>query len=83
MYTLMYAMVDSAQDVYHNVNQVYMAGLMTAPMVVIELSLMAGMYQNKRLNVVCPVLWQLAEKAGVSVRDPDRALWRYSKTHQP
>jgi len=50
MYVLMYAMVDAASSVYNNVNQVYMAGLMTAPMVVIELLLMSGMYQNKRLN---------------------------------
>jgi hypothetical protein len=50
MYFLMYSMVDSLQDVYASFNQVYMAGLMTAPMVVIELLLMSGMYQNKRLN---------------------------------
>jgi hypothetical protein len=52
MYTLMYAMVDSASNVYNNFNQVYMAGLMTAPMVVIELLLMSSMYENKRLNAL-------------------------------
>jgi uncharacterized protein (DUF305 family) len=52
MYVLMYAMVDSANNVYNNLNQVYMAGLMTAPMVVIELSLMRGMYQNKKFNAL-------------------------------
>lgn len=52
MYVLMYAMVDSANDVYHNLNQFYMAGLMTAPMIVIELSLMSSMFQNKRLNAL-------------------------------
>ena len=31
MYALMYAMVDSFESVYANLNQVYMAGLMTAP----------------------------------------------------
>lgn len=36
--------------VYHNVNQVHMAGLMTAPMVVIELVLMRSMFRNRRLN---------------------------------
>lgn len=51
MYLLMYAMVDSVSDVYMNVNQVYMAGLMTAPMVVIELLLMRGMYHNRKLNL--------------------------------
>jgi uncharacterized protein (DUF305 family) len=52
MYVLMYAMVDSAEDVYNNMNQAYMAGLMTAPMVVIELSLMRSMFQNTRLNML-------------------------------
>jgi hypothetical protein len=50
MYLLMYAMVDSASSVYNSINQIYMAGLMTAPMVALELLLMGGMYPNKRLN---------------------------------
>jgi uncharacterized protein (DUF305 family) len=50
MYVLMYAMVDALGNVYHNVNQVYMAGLMTAPMVVIELFVMRGMYHGTRTN---------------------------------
>ena len=50
MYVLMYAMVNTPGDVYNSLNQVYMAGLMTAPMVVIELLLMSGMYKNKKLN---------------------------------
>ena len=50
MYILMYAMVSSIDDVYMNVNQVYMAGLMTAPMIVIELMVMRAMYQNRKLN---------------------------------
>jgi uncharacterized protein (DUF305 family) len=52
MYVLMYAMVDSPGNVYANVNQVYMAGLMTAPMIVIELLLMGSMYGNRTLNTV-------------------------------
>jgi hypothetical protein len=52
MYVLMYAMVDSAGEIFNSFNQVYMAGLMTAPMVVIELILMSGMYHNKRLNAL-------------------------------
>lgn len=43
-------MVDSFSNVIHNVNQFYMAGLMSAPMMVIELLLMKKMYPNKRLN---------------------------------
>ena len=42
-YALMYAMVDRFANVYSNLNQVYMAGLMTAPMVLIELAVMRSM----------------------------------------
>ena len=52
MYGLMYAMTDSVQEVYHNINQVYMAGLMTASMVIIEIPLMSAMYPDRRRNVV-------------------------------
>ena len=50
MYILMYAMVDAVGNVYANVSQVYMAGLMTAPMVVIELVVMRAMYHDKKRN---------------------------------
>lgn len=52
MYILMYAMVNSFANVYNNVNQFYMAGLMAAPMTMIELVLMGSMYKNKRLNAL-------------------------------
>src|SRR5688572_158800 len=52
MYLLMYAMVDSFRNVVPSFNQFYMAGLMTAPMMVIELLLMGAMYPNKRLNTI-------------------------------
>ena len=52
MYALMYAMVDAPDRVYRNMNQVYMAALMTAPMVALELVLMAGMYRNRRANAI-------------------------------
>ena len=52
MYALMYAMVDRWTNVYGSFNQFYMAGLMTAPMMVIELLLMGRMYPNKTLNRV-------------------------------
>ena len=51
MYVLMYAMVDKFEDVYPSLNQFYMAALMTAAMVVIELVLMGTMYERKLLNV--------------------------------
>lgn len=50
MYILMYAMVDRLENVIPNVNQFYMAGLMTAPMLIFELLLMKSMYPNKKLN---------------------------------
>lgn len=50
MYIFMYAMVDRLENVYPNFNQFYMAGLMMAPMLVLELVLMGSMYRNKKLN---------------------------------
>lgn len=50
MYVLMYSMVDAFSNVIPNVNQFYMAGLMTMPMVIIELAIMGGMYMKKKLN---------------------------------
>jgi uncharacterized protein (DUF305 family) len=52
MFILMYAMVDRFVHVYANTNQAYMAALMAAPMVLIELGVMRGMYGNTRLNVI-------------------------------
>jgi uncharacterized protein (DUF305 family) len=52
MYVFMYSMVDRFGNVYPNVNQFYMAGLMTAPMVLIELVLMRSMNKNKIANIV-------------------------------
>lgn len=55
MYVLMYAMVNSFANVYMSVNQVYMAGLMAAPMGAIEIALMSAMYRDKRLNGIIMV----------------------------
>ena len=52
MYLLMYAMVDRLDNVYNNVNQAWMAGLMAAPMLVIELTLMRGMYPDRKKNAL-------------------------------
>ncbi|WP_243699535.1 DUF305 domain-containing protein [Flavobacterium caseinilyticum] len=51
MYILMYAMVDVFANVIPNINQFYMAGLMTMPMLIIELLVMGSMYGNKKLNI--------------------------------
>ena len=50
MYVLMYAMVNTLDNVIPNLNQFYMAGLMTSPMIIIEIVLMRSMYTNKKLN---------------------------------
>lgn len=55
MYVLMYAMVDRFDNVYLNLNNAYMAGLMAAPMLVIELALMGAMYGDRRLNLILMV----------------------------
>jgi uncharacterized protein (DUF305 family) len=51
MYILMYMMVDKFDNVYPSLNQFYMAGMMTAPMIIIELLLMGSMYPNKKANI--------------------------------
>jgi uncharacterized protein (DUF305 family) len=52
----MYAMVDKFEDVYPSLNQTWMAGLMTAPMIVFELALMGAMYRNRVANVAILVV---------------------------
>jgi hypothetical protein len=52
MYVLMYAMVNRFGDVYMNLNQFYMAGLMAAPMVIIEFALMGAMYSDRKRNAI-------------------------------
>jgi uncharacterized protein (DUF305 family) len=52
MFGLMYAMVDAFANVFINVNQLYMAALMTAPMALIELGVMPSMYPDRRKNAL-------------------------------
>jgi hypothetical protein len=52
MYVIMYAMVDTLGNAVPNLNQFYMAGLMTAPMAVLELLLMGKMYPDRRKNAL-------------------------------
>jgi len=52
MYILMYSMVNAFNNVLMNVNQFYMAGLMTMPMIIIEIILMSSMYMNKKINML-------------------------------
>ena len=52
MFAFMYAMVDRLANAYPNLNQAYMAGLMVAPMAILELVLMGAMYANKQRNAL-------------------------------
>lgn len=55
MFVLMYAMTNRFEDVYVNWNQAYMAALMTAPMGLIEIVVMRGMYEDPKMNLVVAV----------------------------
>jgi uncharacterized protein (DUF305 family) len=63
MYALMYAMVDRFANVIPSYDQLYMAALMTAPMVAIELLLMGAMYPRKRRNALLLVISVVAGAA--------------------
>lgn len=52
MYFLMFAMVDTWGDFFNNLNMGYMALTMLAPMGILMLILMRGMYPNRMLNTV-------------------------------
>ncbi|WP_235782679.1 DUF305 domain-containing protein [Bradyrhizobium murdochi] len=69
-------MVDRFANVYPNINQFYMAGLMAAPMVIIELVVMRGMYPDARMSlifggvaVVAVALFFLGIRAQTAVAD--------------
>lgn len=51
MYFVMFAMIDGVGDFFNNINMLYMALMMVAPMAVLMLLLMGSMYQNRRLNI--------------------------------
>ena len=52
MYFVMFSMIDGTGSFFHNVNMFYMALTMVAPMAILMLLMMGGMYANKRLNLV-------------------------------
>jgi uncharacterized protein (DUF305 family) len=51
MYFVMFSMIDGWADFRNNVNMFYMALTMVAPMGVIMLATMGGMYPSRRLNL--------------------------------
>ena len=60
MYILMYSMVDIFANVIPNVNQFYMAALMTMPMLIIEIIVMGSMYLNRKWNIALLITGGLA-----------------------
>ena len=50
MYVIMYAMIDGLQNLIPNINNLYMTLLMVSAMLIIEIWIMKGMYQNKKIN---------------------------------
>jgi uncharacterized protein (DUF305 family) len=52
MFLAMYEMIADQGAFVLNLNMFYMALTMAAPMAILELALMSGMYPNKRLNLI-------------------------------
>ena len=55
MYFVMFSMIDGWRDFRNNLNMFYMALTMAAPMGIIMLATMGGMYSNKGLNLALGV----------------------------
>lgn len=52
MFLLTYALIDSVDHFHVNINRMYMALMMVAPMVIMMLIVMRSMFGNARLNVL-------------------------------
>jgi hypothetical protein len=83
MYAIMFSMVDRWENVYLNLSNVYMTGLMAGSMLPIMLATMPGMFPNRRLNAalwvasaaVLALFWVLLRtEAGVRDRQFLRAM---------
>ena len=59
MYAAMFTMIDGWGDFRNNLNMLYMTVTMWAPMGIIMLLAMRGMYQNKKANVALLVVFAL------------------------
>jgi hypothetical protein len=56
MYSVMFSNVDRLDHIYLSVTRFYMTLLMIAPMALVMLGFMGGMYKNRRLNIVIVVV---------------------------
>lgn len=59
MYVVMFSMIDGWGDFKNNLNMFYMAVTMWAPMGILMLATMPGMYQNRVANLALLVLFAL------------------------
>ena len=82
MYFLMYSMVNSGEDLYLSVNQVWMAGSMATAMVAIELIVMAEMYKNALVrnvligvSILATVMFVLFTRYQTGIGDNDFLRW--------
>ncbi len=75
MYIVMFLNVDEASHIYLSLNRLYMALLMVSPMAMLMITLMGGMYLNKKKNnvilltsivVFCVSLFCLRKQAFIS-----------------
>lgn len=57
MYLVMFSMIDGARDFRNNLNMLYMAVTMWAPMGIFMLGTMPGMFPKKSLNLMLYVLF--------------------------
>lgn len=83
MYGIMYSMTDRWSNVYFNLSNVYMTGLMAGTMLPIMLATMPGMFKNRKMNAalwvasvaVLALFWVLLRtEAGVGDRQFMRAM---------
>lgn len=51
MFFIMYAMIDTYEHLYININKFYMALLMITPMIIIKILSMPEMFKNKKINI--------------------------------
>ncbi len=68
MYIVMFSMIDGWADFRNNLNTFYMALTMVAPMGIIMLATMGGMYKNKGLNIA--LYLGLAPSSSRRLREP-------------
>ncbi|MBW8306447.1 MAG: DUF305 domain-containing protein [Thiobacillus sp.] len=57
MFFITYAMIDTVDHFYPNINRAYMSLMMVAPMAMVMLFVMRGMYQNAKRNAMLYALF--------------------------